>query len=223
MKARVFLMLALAITAPLATASGATFGQHGMVLFGGPGGLYAAHLPMFHPPHDYQVLLQIRLADMAQDAALRRRLGASPALWTLAPEKFELDRFAPGAPAPLRHFKGDLVLGHFEQGGQIQYAAARIVVERVLSLHRLAPGPAVSRSARYVQVGSGARRFLVKQLDSRPDFDHVVSIVVPPHTTSASVTVVKQGLAETAAVALRRALPGAYVAGTVYYSAADLK
>ncbi|WP_373990514.1 hypothetical protein [Duganella sp. BuS-21] len=45
-----------------------THGEHGMVLFGGKKGLYASHLPMFHAPHDYQVILQLHVADAATDA-----------------------------------------------------------------------------------------------------------------------------------------------------------
>lgn len=218
------LALALLAVAPLtAAAGGPTFGQHGMALFGGRDGLYAAHLPMFHAPHDYQVLLQIRLADKAQDAALRKRLGAAPVLWTLAPEKFDIDRLAPGAPNPLAGFKADLVLGHFEQDGKTEYAGAALVVEKVLLYRRLSPKAATQAQSRYLQVGSGTQRFLVKEVDSRPDFDHIAAVAAPPRASTAALAVPKAGLGETPAALLQRALPGARVTGTIYYSGADLK
>ncbi len=214
-------MLALIVFAP--TASGSTFGQHGMVLFGGADGLYASHLPMFHAPHDYQVVLAVRLADAALDTALRERLAANPVLWTLAPEKFELDRLAPGAAAPLQSFKGDLVLGHFEQGGKTVHQNAGIVVDRVLLFRRLSPQRAVAGTSRYLQVGAGARRFLVKEVDSRPDFDHIVAIDVAPRTAAVPVVVPKSGLKKPADDVIDGQFPGARVRATLYYSTDDLQ
>lgn len=218
------LALALLAMAPLmAAAGGPTFGQHGMALFGGRDGLYAAHLPMFHAPHDFQVLLKIRLAGKVQDAALRKRLGAAPVLWTLAPEKFDIDRLAPGAANPLASFKADLVLGHFEQDGKTEYAGAVLVVEKVLVYRRLSTRAATQTVSRYLQVGSGTQRFLVKEVDSRPDFDHIAAVAAPPRASTAPLVVPKAGLGETPAALLQRALPGARVTGTIYYSGADLK
>jgi hypothetical protein len=215
--------LILLLGAPLASAANLTYGEHGMALFGGKDGLYAAHLPMFHAPHDYQVILKLRLADQAQDRQLRARLDGKTALWTLAPEKFEIDRLAPGAVHPLANFKADLVLGHFEQGGKTQYAGAGVVVEQVLLFRQLSTAAAQAPTARYIQLGTGERRYLVKLIDSRPDFDHIVAIRAPRTASLQPIDVPKQGLAATPAAALQRALPGAAVTGTIYFSSEDLK
>ncbi|MES2320562.1 MAG: hypothetical protein V4631_24045 [Pseudomonadota bacterium] len=216
-------LLVLVASAGLAAAANPTMGEHGMALFGGKQGLYAAHLPMFHAPHDYQVILRLRLADKAQDRALRSRLNGKTALWTLAPERFEIDRLAPGAPHPLGAFKADLVLGHFEQGGKTQYAGAGVIVEQVLLYRQLSPELVQASTARYLQLGTGTQRFLVKQVDSRPDFDHIVAIRASKGASAAPFEVAKQALAETPAQALQRALPAARVLGTVYFSTEDLK
>ena len=108
-----------------------TWGTHGMAMFGGKNGLYAAHLPMAHPPHDYQAIFTFHVADAKIDAALRQRLAASPTLWTIAPEKFELNRLDPASKNPLKHFKADLVLGHFEQDGKTEYHDVTIVVDQI--------------------------------------------------------------------------------------------
>ncbi len=218
---RMLTMFALMLFA--SNASGSTFGQHGMVLFGGADGLYASHLPMFHAPHDYQVVLEVRLADPALDTALRQRLAAEPILWTLAPEKFELDRLAPGNATPLKSFKADLVLGHFEQGGKTQHPNAAIVVKQVLLFRRLSPQGAVTPMSRYLQLGTGARRFLVKEVDSRPDFDHIVAIEVPPRTATVPLLAPKTGLMKTADEVIERLLPGTRVRATLYYSTDDLQ
>lgn len=209
--------------AALAAPQGVTYGTHGMALFGGKDALYASHLPMLHAPHDYQVVLQVRIKDPALDAALRQRLDGKTALWSIDPEKFELDRLAPNASAPLREFKAGLVDGHFERGGKTQYAGATVVVDKVLIFRKLSADAATRDSARYVQLGSGKQRYLVKEIDSRPDFDHIVALTAPAGASSAPVVLAKQGLDETAAAAFARALPGITVRGTVYFDTADLK
>ncbi len=206
-------------------APGPTYGEHGMALFGGKDGLYTSHLPMFHPPHDYQVVLQVHLADAALDAALRRRLDGKTTLWTVAPEKFDLDRLQPGAPAPLQRFQADLVLGHFEQGGKTEYRSATVVIDKVMLFRKLSPEVKASAVARYVQVGNGTRRYLIKEIDSRPDFDHIVSYRAAARASVLPVTIAKQGLSEPDAAALAAALhtlPSA-IRGTVYYYTDDLR
>lgn len=222
---RLTLMFAGVLLAGAAAAAenGPTWGTHGMALFGGKEALYASHLPMFHAPHDYQVVLQVHIADPKLDAALRQRLDGKTALWTIDPEKFELNRLAPHAAAPVREFKADLVDGHFERGGKTQYAGATVVVDKVLVYRQLSADAARRDSARYVQLGSGKQRYLVKEIDSRPDFDHIVAIESPDGASGAPVLLPKRRLDETAAAAIARALPGAKVMGTVYFDTADLK
>ncbi|MES2323917.1 MAG: hypothetical protein V4633_16795 [Pseudomonadota bacterium] len=213
----------LLLGASPAMAVGPTYGLHGMALFGGQPGLYASHLPMFHTPHDYQVILQVRLADKAQDAALRARLDGNTTMWSVAPEKFDLARLAKGSANPLASFRADMVEGHFEQGGRTQFANAMVIVEKVLFFKRLDPRAAARKTARYLQVGSGARRYLVKEVDSRPDFDHIVAIAASPQTGRGDLSVEKHALNETPAAELARVLPGIAVVGSVYYETADLK
>lgn len=218
-------LLALALIAGGAGAADASYGEHGMALFGGKQGLYASHLPMFHAPHDYQVILQVHLADPATDAALRRRLDGKTTLWTIAPEKFELSRLAPASAAPLKQFKADLVLGHFEQGGKTQFAASTVVVDKVLMYRQLSPAQKTSADASYMQVGTGTRRYLVKQIDSRPDFDHIVSYAAAGGASTAAITLNKQVLQQPDAQALAAALhvPAGAIRGTVYFYTDDLK
>jgi hypothetical protein len=210
--------------AAAALPAGPTYGEHGMALFGGKGGLYASHLPMFHAPHDYQVLLQLHVANPAIDAALRKRLDGKTALWTIAPEKFELDRLAPQAARPLKTFKADLVLGHFEQGGKTQYAGATMVVDKVLLFRQLSPAEKSSPSARYLQIGGGKQRFLVKEIDSRPDYDHIVAYDAQTGASAGAISIAKQGVRQPDDGLLAAALqaPRTAIRGTVYFSTEDL-
>jgi hypothetical protein len=224
--ARIALLLAgwlVAAGAASAANNNPTFGMHGMALFGGKDGLYASHLPMFHAPHDYQVVFRLRLQDPALDKALRARMDGNTALWTIAPENFELDRLAPQATRPLTRFKGDVVLGHFEQGGKAQWVGATVVVEKVLLFRQLSADYKQNAAAHYLQVGSGSSRYLVKEVDSRPDFDHIVAVQAASRTPALPVLIAKKGLGQPPGAALEKALPGAKVRGTVYYFTDDLK
>ena len=216
-------LILLSLAAGAAPAADPSMGSHGMLLFGGPDALYASHLPMFHPPHDYQVILQVRLADKAQDAALRKRLDNRAEPWTLDPEKFQLDRLAPGARAPLTRFKANLVQGHFEQGGKTEYTGAGVLVEKVLYFRQLSALTARAAAARYLQLGTGKQRFLVKQIDTRPDFDHVLAAQARPRVSGAAVVVPKTALQQSADAAIMHAMPGLEVKGTVYFSTQDLR
>lgn len=211
-------------TLPLHAAD-ASYGSHGMALFGGQEGLYASHLPMFHAPHDYQVILQIHIADPGTDAALRKRLDGKDVLWTIDPEKFELSSLAPEAKTPRKQFTADLVQGHFERGGSIQYKGAKVVIDKVLMFRQLDGKPRDAVMSRYMQVGSGAQRFLVKEIDTRPDFDHIVAYHAAPGALGNPVQVRKWGMKAAGNDALAMALKAnmAAIGGTIYFETDDLK
>lgn len=208
---RGLLLACLALTAQ-ASAHDPSYGSHGMALFGDRDGLYASHLPLFHAPHDVQAVLQLRLADARLDRELRARMQGTTALWTIEPEHFELSRLGPGSAAPLRAFGANIYSGHFERGGQRLFAGARFVVEKVLLFQRLDPRLRTRGEASYVPVG----KYLVKRLDSRPDFDHIVKLASP---AAAALTIPKAGMGNPEAV-LRKAVP---VIGTVYFETGDLR
>ena len=206
-----------------------TTGIHGMALFGDGDDLLASHLPLFRHPHDHQLVLELRLADPALAAEMGRRLGASPALWTLVPECLELDRLAGAAAGSPVRFRADLVEGHFERGGTTVHKAVEVEAVAAPMNARLDPAYRTAAAAAYRLVGRGERRFLVKRVGARPDFDHVVAVAVPPAAPEgAELAVPAEGVAEPAAGrladALRRAAgDGARVVGTVYYDTQDLR
>ena len=234
--ARLALALPLAaalLAAPAVRAQEASsMGEHGMLLFGGRDGLFLSHLPMFHRPHDTQVVLQVHLADPGHDAALRRELAARPQVWTVVPERFELDRLAPDAGRPLRSFRADIVQGHFERGGRTIHSGDGVVVDRVVLDHRLAPtgGPGATLAYRVVDAGPAAREhFLVHWIATRPDADHVLRVLTPARAALPPQVELARGdsLAATP-LALQRALRqagsrSARVDRTIYLETGDLE
>lgn len=172
-------LLTLAGLPLLAGAAETAIGGHGMAVFGGREGLYASHLPMFHAPHDTQVLLRFHLADAAADRALRETLAHRPRLWTFDPESFDLLRLAPGHAQPLREFKARFFEGHFERGGKPQPVEQRVVVDEVLLFRRLQAAPRDAKTGHYRLIGQSAEWFAIKVIDRRPDFDHIVRLQAP--------------------------------------------
>ena len=149
----------------VAQAPAVRMGTHGMVLFGKGTQLYASHIPMFHPPHDVQLLLQVELPKEA-------RRDYSDGLYTLEPERFDLSALMAGA---LTQFRATLYQGNFEGGGKVLRREVPVRVRRVLHATPLkAEAPALPR-LRYLVVGQGREAFLVHALGRAPDFDQVLS------------------------------------------------
>jgi hypothetical protein len=220
----------------------AGYGSHGMAVFGGRDGLYASHLPMFHAPHDAQVLLRFHLADAGVDARLRARLALRPQLWTLEPELFDLHRLRPGTTEPLKQFHARFVQGHFERGGEERFAGQKVVIDEVLFFKPLdfktPTGTSVPRSAgHYLLLGSGREYFAVKEIDRRPDFDTIVAMKPLPsskrpvgeHTTIVqNFSLPIHDLNAPSRQALQTAMQGRVgralqVGKTLYFETGDLK
>ena len=154
----------------------ASYGLHGMLLFGGADGLYASHLPMFHAPHDRQVVFTLRIAEPAVERRLRWDIGTRPRVWTLVPEKFELNRLAPDAANPLHSFKADVVEGHFERGGTTRFKNVTVMVVEMLRYQPLDAAATPATHVHYRAVGRGDTWFLVKDIEGHPSSDHVVAV-----------------------------------------------
>lgn len=194
-------------------------GGHGMAVFGGREGLYASHLPMFHTPHDSQIVLRLHLADVAADRALRDTLARQPRLWTFDPETFDLLRLSPGHAQPLREFRARFFEGHFERGGKPQAGEQRVVVDEVLVFRRLKPAQREAVTGRYRLIGQGSEWFAFKAIDRRPDFDHIVRLDAP--VLRGEVDVPLHGLARPDAD-VQRAFKAKGLTG-IYFETDDLR
>lgn len=131
----------------------AAMGSHGMALFGGREALYASHLPMFHAPHDTQVVFRFHLQDSINDALLRAALAIKPQLWTLDPAPFDLLRIKPGHADPLTQFSTNIVEGHFERGGLQRFSNQATVINEVIYFQRLSPAAKSTSAGRYRLIG----------------------------------------------------------------------
>ncbi len=144
-------------------------GTHGMVLFGTGGRLFLSHIPMFHRPHDVQLLAAVAL----EHPELPAGQDFSNGTYTLEPERFDLDALAQGR---LKHFKATVYQGNFEGGGTPLHRDVTVRVESVELVLPLSGRAPEFTELRYWLVGSGTEAFLVHALSRAPDFDQVVKV-----------------------------------------------
>lgn len=150
---------------------------HGMLVVGN-GPVYLSHLPMFHKPHDYQVLLEVDFVKAGADpvghyAQDRHQTGEK--VYTVVPELFSLPELFSGQRTS---FKATLFRGHFERGGSPIIEGVTVKVKRVIMAQKFAPNPVPLPSLKYFLFGNEAELFAAHVVNKKPDFDHVESVKV---------------------------------------------
>jgi hypothetical protein len=148
---------------------------HGMLIFGGivDTPLYASHLPMFHSPHNYQVLLEIKLPDSIHTlykASVQKH--PRETVYTIEPEVFIL----PDMVQKPRPFKVHLYRGHFERGGTKIAENITAVITSVLHFRKFDPMQQRPNTAEYLLFGTVKQPFLVHAIAAKPDFDQVLAL-----------------------------------------------
>jgi hypothetical protein len=157
-------------------------GVHGMLLVG-EAAVYLSHLPMFMPPHNFQVILEVSLdADTSRRLADSRARFSHDKLYTVEPEEFSIvDLLAddPAKPA-VASFNANIVRGHFEKGGDVIAAGARVTVDNVIHFEELGRADRAAE-LEYILFGTEQQFFLAHRVTQPPDFDQVLSANLTGH------------------------------------------
>jgi hypothetical protein len=152
---------------------------HGMLVFG-QHQILMSHLPMFHAPHDFQIVLTVRLrAEESDPEALyfEDRAKSGEKVYTWVPDPFVLQELF--APEPRRTMTGVLFRGHFERGGtQLTTSPVTAEVIRVVYARRFTPEAETADAPQYLLVGSQEEQFAVHVVTRPPDFDLVIGAQV---------------------------------------------
>ena len=169
--------LALIIACPLYAESEATEqpAVHGMLVFGKQK-MYASHLPMYHSPHDYQVIFELSI-DNVSSSLLKKEQKKYPndVTYTLEPEPFVLTDM-------IEHpvtFLAKIYRGHFERGGYIIADNVTVTIEKIIYAKKLTnqfPAFPPVKSTSYILFGNEKEQFAAHLIRSKPSFDHVVQI-----------------------------------------------
>ena len=156
-----------------------------MLLFGEEV-VYLSHLPMFAPPHNFQVILEVTLDDAGQDAFSSDRDLARDGYHTFVPEPFPITELDPGQGAVRTSVKGAIHRGHFERGGLLLVERAVATVSEVVHFRELDPEdePDAQRDLTNLCFGLSGGLYLAHEVTARPDFDQVLTARLVPGTGS---------------------------------------
>jgi hypothetical protein len=150
---------------------------HGMVLFGKQK-MYASHLPMYHSPHDYQVIFELSM-DNVSASLLEEDQQKHPndVTYTLEPEPFVLSDMINHPSA----FKAKLFRGHFERGGYEITDNVIVNIEKVVYVQKLedfSPSSVFppAKSTSYILFGNEKEQFAAHKISSQPSFDHIIQV-----------------------------------------------
>jgi len=147
---------------------------HGMLLFGQEK-IYLSHLPMFHNPHDYQVLLEVEISKEAKKTYLAS-LESNPQqpVFTIVPETFVL----PEVVKMKKSFMAQVFLGHFERGGKPITHMVKFDIKKVLYFKKFNKADVQPEKAKYILIGNKNEQFLIHTITAKPDFDYVSKVEV---------------------------------------------
>jgi hypothetical protein len=143
---------------------------HGMLLFGREK-IYASHLPMFHSPHDYQIILELELSKSDKKKYVSdKNKNSNYTTYTIEPEKFVLPDMI-NNPKP---FKVNLYRGHFERGGIEILKNITVKIVQIVSFKKFNPEETKAKTTNFILFGNEKEQFLAHEITSKPDFDQII-------------------------------------------------
>jgi hypothetical protein len=157
---------------------------HGMLMVGSQR-LYFSHLPMFMAPHEFQVILEIRLSGNGTNPEgiyRNDRQTTGTKVYTFVPEPMVLSTISQAG----KHFTGVVYRGHFERGGVPITQRVTATVERVVHFRRFQAGTTRPPAQQYLLFGAGTELFMAHLIWTPPDFDQVLSVQASPLPQSAA-------------------------------------
>lgn len=146
-------------------------GFHGMLFFGQGDTFYISHLPMFHRPHDYQAIVEVRLNPAAK-AKYQAELKSKGGYFTFAPSgNFVL----PEVVTQKKPISGKLVQGHFERGGS-DLLDTDLELVRVVFYKKISEAYKKPAKEKYVIFGKGDEYFMAHEVFERPNTDEIIPL-----------------------------------------------
>jgi len=175
---------------------------HTMLVLGS-GPIYLSHLPMFHKPRDYQVILEAELVKHGTDPVatyVADRKVTGEQVYTLLAEPFSLPELFDSSQDGARRktFTASLFRGHCERGGQEFISNLSVQVRRVIYAKKFERNPPVMANLQYLLFGNKQELFAAHLIAKKPDFDHLVGVRLSRGVlTDAQAGAIRSGLAAT--------------------------
>lgn len=151
-------------------------GFHGMVLFGEGRDIYLSHLAMYMNPHDYQVIVKVKLSDAVTNQIEELRKNGIK-FFTLAPRSgFVLPQFAAGM---VPEFPSTIIQGHFERGGDT-IATSNVEFESLVYFRKVERKFKQPKREEYIVFGTPENHYMAHVIKGRPDYDQIFHIGLHP-------------------------------------------
>lgn len=171
---------------------------HGMLIFGKEK-IYASHLPMFHSPHNYQIILELELDENTKKLFIQDQ-DKNPKYnsYTIEPEDFILPNMI-GNPKP---FKANLYRGHFERGGKEIASNVVVKIKQVIFYKKFNPDEVRSATTNFILFGNSKEQFMVHEITNKLDFDQIIEVKTDLAALSKkeNYTIIKVNKSENSAV-----------------------
>jgi hypothetical protein len=158
---------------------------HGMLIFGTQK-IYASHLPLFHAPHNYQIILELQLDSKAKKLFITdQQQHPEFTTYTIEPETFIL----PDMIAAKGTFTTSLYRGHFERGGVKIAANISTRIASVLYFKKFDAAGAKNTQAVFLLFGNDKEQFAIHQISNMPDFEQLVQVKAAAITDTCATVV----------------------------------
>ncbi|TCC93104.1 hypothetical protein [Pedobacter hiemivivus] len=145
---------------------------HGMLLMGQET-VYGEHLPMFHTPHDYQIILELEFPKTDLEKYRKDRIAHPQELvYTIEPETFVL-------PEMVNHtkvFKASVYRGHFERGGIKFLDTITLKIKKIIYYKQFDKNQQRPEQLQYILFGNKKEQFLSHLISKKPDFNEVLAV-----------------------------------------------
>ncbi len=147
----------------------AYMGIHGMALFTQGSSIYASHMPLYHKPHNVQLLYKLDNDDLAVLQMVR-----DGQLITAKPKAFNLQRLMRGEKMVIYV---DLYAGHFERDGMLVYENIPLSFDKQLYVRTFDDIKPSSKKQDYDVVSLRKNyKVYVHRIQQAPSFDHIIGI-----------------------------------------------
>jgi hypothetical protein len=169
---------------PLPVTPGGRQGVHGMVVFGTQNKTFFSHIPMFHAPHDVQLIMEVKLSANPKNSY-------NSGMHSFKPNSFSLDnviiKVMKGETA---NITGALYTGNFEDGGAMLQDGITATVTRIVRKSQLVEN---ASSVPYFLMFGTSPTYLVHVLNSGSDYDQI-SMLAPTQSLPYSANELQRGV-----------------------------
>jgi hypothetical protein len=147
---------------------------HGMMLMGSET-IYASHLPMFHSPHDYQIILLLSFSKEEKAKYIAdKKENPNETVYTLEPETFVL----PEMVNVTKKFKANIYRGHFERGGKKFLENITVTIQEIVYFKKFDTKNTKPAKLQYILFGNSEEQFLAHLISVKPDFDENIAVKI---------------------------------------------